>query len=228
MLCQLLAITPNAEQVIETAGRTCYQSNDKANPETAGILIQKLIKSGHDSVLEHASATFRISGVSRALTHQLVRHRLYSFSQQSQRYVNEKQFDYVIPPSVYELNEKKLSLMNYADEFRRDMESIQIMYEKWKHYGLKNEDARFVLPNACCSEIVVSANFREWRRIFSVRCDKHAQWEIRIMAMDLLGKISQLAPNVFTDQVETFLTIDNVQWAEKMQKLPWYEEMQKE
>lgn len=224
MLCQLIAFTPSAEQVIENAARTCYQSNDKANPETTGTLIQKLIKSGHDSVLEHASATFRISGVSRALTHQLVRHRICSFSQQSQRYVNEKQFDYVIPPSIYAMDrisdrkdEEGFTIYSsYITEFQDDMEKIQAMYDKWKSYGLKNEDARFVLPNACCSEIVVSANFREWRHIFSVRCDKHAQWEIRVMAMEILEQISQIAPNVFTDQVEKFLTTENILWYEDM------------
>ena len=119
MKVELLSITPNAEELIESAGRTCYQSKSKDGQ--VGRLIRALIKSGHESVLEHGYATFRISEVSRALTHQLVRHRLCSFSQQSQRYVNEKQFGYVIPPSIFELNSNKIaeSPMNYVDEFKR-------------------------------------------------------------------------------------------------------------
>ena len=99
MKVELIAITPNTESLIENAGRTCYQSEAKEGHIT-GTLIKALIKSGHDSVLEHASATFRMNEVSRALTHQLVRHRLCSYSQQSQRYCNEKQFEYVVPPTV--------------------------------------------------------------------------------------------------------------------------------
>ena len=192
MKIELLAITPNAEILIEEAGRTCYQSQPKTNYVT-GTLIKTLIKSGHDSVLEHASATFRISEVSRALTHQLVRHRLCSFSQQSQRYVKESQFEYVIPKSVTEMGESAVL------DFEEDMATIQSMYNRWKIAGLKNEDARFVLPNACCSEIVISANLREYRHVLTLRCDKHAQWEIRQMAMELLKQLYAECPNVFED-----------------------------
>ncbi|HUV84489.1 MAG TPA: FAD-dependent thymidylate synthase [Methanosarcinales archaeon] len=207
MNIELIAITPNSEEVIENAGRTCYQSEAKEGYKV-GTLIKALIKSGHDSVLEHAYCTFRINGCSRAMTHQLVRHRLMSISQQSQRYVKEDQFDYVIPPSVAEL-EKRVPKgdedINGVEDFKNDMKIIQGMYDKWKGRGLKNEDARFVLPNACQSEIVISFNFREARHIFEVRCDKHAQWEIRAAANEMLKILSQEASNVFGDLAEKFL-----------------------
>lgn len=200
-----MSVTPNAEALIEEAGRVCYQSEERKS-NTNGKLIRRLIASGHESVLEHASATFRISGVSRAMTHQLVRHRIASYSQQSQRYVKEDQFDYVVPPSVLNLKiPEDIVPFDAAAEFKKDMETIQEMYNKWKRCGLRNEDARFVLPNACCSEIVMSANFREWRKIFQLRCDKHAQWEIRKAMSYCLNSLNKVAPNVFYDLSEKYL-----------------------
>lgn len=196
MNVEIVSVTPNAEQVIEDAGRTCYQSEAKEGHKV-GTLIRALIKSGHHSVIEHAYATVRYNGVSRALTHQLVRHRLMAISQQSQRYVNESQFEYVTPTCIAE----NVLWKKYFDD---DMATIQKMYDKYKGLGVKNEDARFVLPNACCSEIVVSANFREWRHIFSVRCDKHAQWEIRGAMMATLNALNAYAPSVFEDLMIKF------------------------
>ena len=204
MRVELLAITPESEALIEECARTCYQSNDKFKGD--GKMIKSLISSGHDSVLEHAYATFRINGVSRAMTHQLVRHRLCAFSQQSQRYVKEDQFEYVIPTAIE--NMKHLEddeSVNGADDFKNDMETIQGMYNKWKSRGVRNEDARFALPNSCVSEIVISANFREWRHIFKVRCDSHAQWEIRKAMTICLMYLNKEAPNVFFDYAEQYL-----------------------
>jgi len=189
---ELLAITPRAEEVIEFAGRVCYRSADKRAAGSAARLIARLIAMGHGSPLEHAYATFYISGCSRAMTHQLVRHRLMSVSQQSQRYVDEKSFQYVIPPSVS---------AEQKEEFEKDMESIRTMYAKWREGGLKKEDARFVLPNACASEIVISANFREFRHIFEVRCAPQAQWEIRQACSLMLRELCRHAPSVFQDQM---------------------------
>jgi len=202
----LLSITSNAEELIEDAARTCYQSEPGKNIKV-GDLIKKLIKTGHYSVLEHASAVFRLSGCSRALTHQLVRHRCCSFSQESQRYVKADQFDYVIPPEIYELNKKNnlQSETGFVSIYKDQMKQIQGMYDFWKKSGLKNEDARFVLPNACCSEIVIGANFREWRHIFETRCDKHAQLEIRFFMKEILKILSDLSPNVFDDLKAKFL-----------------------
>jgi len=199
MIVELIAITSDVEKIIEDAARTCYQS-EAGEKHIVGDLIRKLIKSGHHSVLEHAYATFRINGCSRSMTHQLVRHRLCSFSQQSQRYVKEDQFDYVIPDPIKELGDK------YTKIFKNDMKIIQEMYIKWKkHFGLKNEDARFVLPNACCTEIIMSANFREFRHISKVRCSKHAQWEIRAVAKEMLRQLYEKSPSVFEDLAEKYL-----------------------
>lgn len=186
----LLAITPDSEKLIEEAGRTCYLSFEKIGANSASDFIQRLIKMGHDSPLEHACATFRIENCSRAMTHQLVRHRLMSVSQQSQRYVDEENFNFVVPET---LPEKDIA------EFQADMETIRQMYKKWRDKGLKREDARFVLPNACTSEIVVTANFREWRHIIKIRTSSKAQWEIRIACTEILKILKNLAPNCFYD-----------------------------
>ena len=186
----LVAITPEPEKVIEQAGRTCYLSFDKIGANSQSDFIQRLIKIGHESPLEHAYATFRIENCSRAMTHQLVRHRLMSVSQQSQRYVNEESFDYVVPDAMPE---------EYIQDFHDDMETIQAMYRKYRGRGLKKEDARFVLPNACTSEIVVSANFREWRHIFRLRISKKAQWEIRKACQMMLDILREHTSACFSD-----------------------------
>ena len=186
----LLSITPDAEKLIEEAGRTCYLSFDKIGADSASDFIQRLIKMGHDSPLEHACATFRIENCSRAMTHQLVRHRLMSVSQQSQRYVDEDNFSFVTPPTLPK---------EFQEEFREDMEAIRQMYIKWRNKGLKKEDARFVLPNACTSEIVVTANFREWRHIIKIRTSPKAQWEIRIVCMEIFRILKERAPDCFGD-----------------------------
>jgi thymidylate synthase (FAD) len=199
MKVELLSITPNAEELIETAARTCYQSEPKGE---VGDLIKRLLKANppHESVLEHASATFRFGEVSRAFTHQLVRHRLCAFSQQSQRYVKESQFDYVIPDDIIS---RRLFNPNdttdYISKYKDDMQMIQKLYNYWKEMGLKNEDARFVLPNACHTEIVMTANLRQWRHVISMRCDKHAQWEIQNGCKEVLRILHLNVPNVFED-----------------------------
>jgi len=187
---ELVAITPDAEKVIEQAGRTCYLSFDKLSCDSEGCFIRRLIKMGHDSPLEHAIATFRIRGCSRAMTHQLVRHRLMSVCQQSQRYVDEKGFEYVIPESMPD---------EFLDDYHNDMKIIEGMYEKWRSRGLWKEDARFVLPNACTSEIVVSANIREWRHILTIRTSPKAQWEIRNACLMIFGILREKCPDCFAD-----------------------------
>lgn len=191
MKVKLLTITRNAEKSIETAGRTAYNSK-KQNKRISSSFIKMLIKREHLSVLEHASATFRISGVSRALTHQLVRHRLASFTQRSQRYVNEEQFGYVEPPEIK-------NNMDAHKIFIQCMKDLQNAYTNLHKTGIKKEDARFVLPNAVQSELVMSANFRQWRHILSLRGEKHAQWEIRILMIKILRILKKHAPNVFED-----------------------------
>lgn len=189
---ELVSITDNAEKVIEDAGRTCYLSFDKKTPDSEKKFIQMLIRRGHLSVLEHASATFRIKGGSRAFTHQLVRHRLCAFSQQSQRYVSEKNFDYVEPYSISSKPEAH-------KVFIETMETIKNAYKTLQDMGIKNEDARFVLPNAVKSEIVITANFREWRHILEVRLKPDAQWEIKEICLRILDILKSKAPSVFGD-----------------------------
>ena len=187
---ELVAVTPDAERVIEQAGRTCYLSFDRIGADTCSDFIRRLIKMGHESPLEHAYATFRIKNCSRAMTHQLVRHRLMAVSQQSQRYVGEESFDYVVPEAMP---------AEFVEDYREDMKTIQQMYRKWRQRGLRKEDARFVLPNACVSEIVVSADFREWRHIFKLRTSAKAQWEIRQACLAMLGILLEHARPCFDD-----------------------------
>ncbi|MEA3431787.1 MAG: FAD-dependent thymidylate synthase [candidate division WOR-3 bacterium] len=192
MEVELLSVTPDAEKLIERAGRTSHLSFARKEKNSKKKFIKMLIRLGHHSVLEHACATFRISDVSRALTHQLVRHRLCSYTQQSQRYVSELNFNYVEPKTIK--NNKEAHHI-----FKEFMDSAMDTYSKLKEFGIKKEDARFVLPNAVCSEIVITANLREWRHILKLRGSPGAQWEIREMAVRILRILKQQTPTVFFD-----------------------------
>lgn len=182
MKVELLHITRNAEKIIETAGRTSHLSFDKQGEDTEKGFIRMLIRRGHLSVLEHAYATFRISGVSRSFTHQLVRHRLCSFTQQSQRHIDETNFRYVEPDSIK--NNSKAHLL-----FTDLIEHTRKIYANLRKLGIDNEDARFILPNAVESQIVITANLREWRHIIELRGRPSAQWEIRRIAIEVLKKL---------------------------------------
>jgi thymidylate synthase (FAD) len=192
---ELMSITPNAEDVIERACRTCYLSFNRYNPPSSTEeLIKKVIKKGHHSVLEHALATFRIKGGSRVFTHELVRHRLMSPSQESQRYVEygkTKQFEYVVPPTIK--NTK------FEDRFKKLAEETFSLYQEMVKADIPKEDSRYILPNATTSEIVISANFRELRHIFEVRCVERAHWEIRKICLEMLRIMKKQAPIVFWD-----------------------------
>ena len=159
---------------------------------SAKSFIAMLIRRGHESVLEHANATFLVKGVSRALTHQLVRHRIASYTQKSQRYVDESGFSYVVPPSI-EKNPEALSL------FEKFMETARKTYTELQKMGVPRQDARYVLPNATETEIVISANFREWRHILTLRGAPDAQWEIRKLAIEIYKILSAHAPSCFQD-----------------------------
>lgn len=189
---RLLSITPDAQRLIEEAGRTCYLSLSRITESSSEGFIKAAIRRGHESILEHASAVFKISGASRSFTHQLVRHRIAGYSQQSQRYVDETDFSYVVPPSIYE-NEEALAV------YRSFMKTAQNAYKTLRQNNILKEDARFVLPNALESQIVFSANFRELRHVFSLRLEKTAQWEIRRVCMDMLKIMQAEAPAVFGD-----------------------------
>ena len=192
MKVELLFITPDAEKLIETAGRTAYLSFHKRPKDNEGAFIRMLIKNRHFSVLEHAYATFRISGISRAFTHQLVRHRLCSFTQQSQRYVDESKFNYIEPESMRN-NPKAHSI------FTEFMDKAKKVYSDLQELGIKNEDARFVLPNGVESQIVITANLREWRHIIGLRGSPDAQWEMRKVAIEILRILKKYVPTVFED-----------------------------
>ena len=192
MEVELIAITPDPEKVIEQAGRTCYLSFDKISEGSEKRFVRMVVRNGHHSVLEHAVATFRIKGVSRACTHQLVRHRLASYSQQSQRYVNEKDFRVVEPDSIAAKPEAHAI-------FEKTIESCREAYRALKETGIRNEDARFILPNAVHTEIIISANFRQWRHMISLRGQKASQWEIRRLMLKILAILKEHAPTVFED-----------------------------
>jgi thymidylate synthase (FAD) len=190
----------SVEEHIERAARECYQSQAHMSPESGKRFIRGIILRGHESVLEHASATFRVLGGSRAYTHEQVRHRLLSFSQQSQRYVSEKDFRAVLPPAIADNPEARKVFVELLEETRK-------AYRRLKELGLGNEDARFVLPNAVESGIVISGNFREWRHVFRTRCSAAAQWEIRRICGLMLKLAREIAPVVFGD-----LILDEETW----------------
>ncbi|HDS01234.1 MAG TPA: FAD-dependent thymidylate synthase [candidate division Zixibacteria bacterium] len=191
----LMAITPDGEDVIERACRTCYLSFHRYNPPSSTEdLIKKVIRKGHHSVLEHAAATFRIKGGSRTFTHEFVRHRLASPSQESQRYVEygvRKQFEVVVPESMkkHGFSEKYLQLAKETHE----------LYEQMLEAGVPKEDARYIFPGGITSEIVMTANFREWRHICKIRCHERAHWEIRRICLEILKILKKEAPIVFWD-----------------------------
>jgi thymidylate synthase (FAD) len=189
---ELLTITPDCEKVIERAGRTCYMSLAKADGGSTDKFVRMLVTRGHHSVLEHATATFAIGGVSRACTHQLVRHRLCSFSQKSQRYVSEKETGFVVPESVA-ASEEAMKV------FTDSTSASHASYEKLVELGIPKEDARFVIPGAVYTDIVLSANLRELRHVVELRGSRHAQWEIRELAVAMLEILKREAPNVFFD-----------------------------
>ncbi len=196
MEVELLAYTPNPEGVVYTAARLCYSSKgirelmgeEGASPKR---LIEQIKASGHHSVLEHASFTFGIEGISRVTTHQLVRHRIASYSQKSQRYVTEGAFQYITPPSVEENQEAK-SL------FQRVMETCQEAYNRLLALGIPKEDARYLLPSGGETKIIVTMNARELLHFFSLRCCRRAQWEIRAMAKEMLRHCKRVAPIIFS------------------------------
>lgn len=190
MKIEVIQITPNALDVIEQAGRICYGS--PMNKETQEKFISQRVKEGHESILEHASATFRLKEVSRSLTHQLVRHRIASYSQQSQRYVKADNFRFVIPDSI--AND---FVMDF--EYRMLMARIRDFYKIAVSRGIPAEDVRYLLPNATHTEIIFTMNFRELRNFFRLRTDKHAQWEIRMMAKNILSIMCEKYACCFED-----------------------------
>lgn len=196
MHVELLYHTPDPERAVACAARLCYapigasELMETLTEEQIQRVLRTVIAGGHHSTLEHASYTFAIDGVSRAMTHQLVRHRLASYNQQSQRYVTfDKQPEFVRPQSVDDAGAREL--------FDDAVEAAFEAYRKLVDAGVPAEDARYLLPNACESKIVVTMNIRELLHFFSLRCCNRAQWEIRDLACEMLELVRPTAPFIF-------------------------------
>lgn len=175
MLVTLIQATPDPINTIAKIASICYDSDPK-NPLG---LVKHLYRNGHHSVFEHVYFTFKIEGISRACSHQLVRHRHCSFTQRSQRYCSEDGFDFVTPPSID------------PKAFAKDMEDFKDLYEDYQRSGVSNEDARFVLPNACETSLYLSCNLRELIHMSNERLCMRAQWEIR----ELVSRMVNLVPS---------------------------------
>lgn len=225
MKVKLLAYTPNPDKVVASAARLCYspvgvdEISKNLTDEEVAKFVDKLVSMGHESPIEHVTFTFGIEGISRSCSHQIVRHRIASFSQQSQRYVKLDHFEYIIPPEIERIPKAK-------EVFLKSMEKDQEAYdelvrllkeEKWKLYEgqkmtqkeyikIQNkiekesiEDARYVFPNACETKMVVTMNARSLYNLFNKRCCNRAQWEIRNVANEMLKIVKKVAPILFSN-----------------------------
>ena len=188
---QYLAGEGGPEALIEHAGRVCYRSASRGDP---AAFLRARLRQGHESIVEHASATFEVSGISRACSHQLVRHRLASYSQESQRYVDMSSPELVCPDSIAEDPEARAI-------WDAHMTRVQEAYRALRSLGVRKEDARFVLPNATATRIVVTMNFRELLHFFRLRITPEAQWEIRRLGIEMLRLVVPFAPTIFGDML---------------------------
>jgi len=215
---RIISHTPDPDRVCAIAAALTHSKRkpeeiERLDDETLMSILSRVIDLGHLSVVEHASFTFAISGVSRALTHQLVRHRIASYSQQSQRYVRIEDARYVIPPSI-EKNEK------LRKDFEELMERIWREYNRLLEKGIPEEDARYVLPNAAKTNIIVTMNARSLLNFFELRCCMHAQWEIRELAWRMLEEVRKIAPIIFKKAGPPCKTKSFC--PEKKEECPWY------
>lgn len=218
---ELLSYTKDCEKLIATSAKLCYSpvgiqelAEKQVNEEETDMFLKKLMDMGHESPIEHASFTFGVEGVSRALTHQLVRHRIASYSQQSQRYVKLDQFEYVVPPSI----EKNIKVKKiYEDSMRETQRKYEEIYYELYNENLKEElsrglkeedarrnaekksleDARYLFPNACETKIIFTMNTRSLLNFLRHRTCLRAQWEIRYMAIEMLKILKQISPTLF-------------------------------
>lgn len=216
----LLTYTPDADKLVAAAAKLCYAKSDintlmdNLTPEKVESFLTLLNDLGHSSPIEHASFTFGIEGVSRALLAQLTRHRIASFSVQSQRYVDKSSFEFITPPEIAAIPEAKAEYERAMREDAEHYESLRnILIEKHlKDFiaeGIEekearkmaekkaNEDARFVLPNSCDTRIIMTMNVRSLHNFFSLRCCRRAQWEIRELACEMLKLVRKVAPLLF-------------------------------
>jgi thymidylate synthase (FAD) len=203
----LLQHTPLPERAVASAGRLCYapvsaaELKEAMSDDDVRRLVRGLVRSGHHSALEHATFTFAIDGVSRACTHQLVRHRMASYSQQSQRYVRfASEGDFVMPPHIAKSPQARAVFLEAMENARKAYERlVEIGQAEGRGNESVFEDARFVLPNAAETKIVVTMNARELRHFFAVRCCRRAQWEINRLAWTMRGLVLAAAPLLFEE-----------------------------
>jgi len=212
MKVNLLQYTNEPEKLVAAAAKLCYSSvgaedimEDLSDDKVAKFL-NILVSLHHESPIEHISFTFAVEGVSRSLTHQLVRHRIASYSQQSQRYVRLNSFQYITPPEIEKNKDAKEAFIKAMDESQRAYDKIAAAL---KEGYIKNgvdpkaaekkaiEDARYVFPNACETKIIVTMNARSLMNFFKHRCCQRAQWEIRDLADEMLKEVKKVAPNLF-------------------------------
>lgn len=217
---KLLNYTKDGEETIAQAGKLCYSAvgvdeiGKKQDDESIARYVKMLASLGHLSPIEHVSFTFAVEGVSRTLSHQLVRHRLASYSQQSQRYVKLDQFEYIIPPEIEKDPEARKIFIGAMERDQRAYDELtDILYKKhYKTFLEKGEDekaakrkaskkaiedARYVFPNACETKIVFTMNARTLLHFFNLRCCNRAQWEIRSMAEEMVKIVKDIYPNLF-------------------------------
>ena len=220
MKVELLAYTPDADKIVAAAAKLCYAKSDidtlldGLTPEKTENFLDMLTSLGHQSPVEHASFTFGIEGVSRALLAQLTRHRIASFSVQSQRYVSKCNFEYITPPEIEAIPEAKAEFIAAMEEDAKHYQKLQEILKNSHKSRLisegksekeadkaaekaANEDARFVLPNACDTRTIMTMNVRSLYNFFTLRCCNRAQWEIRELATQMLMLVRQAAPILF-------------------------------
>ncbi len=220
MQVNLIAHTPEPEKVVAAAAKLCYSDShiadllDGLTEEKTVKFLNMLTDLGHASPIEHASFTFGIEGVSRTLLAQITRHRIASFSVQSQRYVRLDDFHYVIPPEIEKIPQARQAFVESMDEdARRYLDLVKKLEDahttEWMAQGLEekaartkaakqaNEDARFVLPNACETKMVMTMNARSLQNFFNLRCCNRAQWEIRELAKEMWKLVYPVAPELF-------------------------------
>lgn len=220
MKVNLIAYTPNPEKTVACAAKLCYANSgidelyDGLTPTKSADFVEMLAAMGHESPIEHVSFTFGIEGISRSCSHQLVRHRIASYSQQSQRYVKNNELDYVIPPQIAEIPEARDLFVQTMEADLKVYNALTELLQKKHHAAMLEsgvaenqaksmaekmaiEDARFVLPNACETKIIVTMNARSLMNFFTHRCCNRAQWEIKAVADEILRLVCGVAPTLF-------------------------------
>lgn len=198
MKVKLINYTKNPEKIVAQSARLCYSNlgiedlKKSLTNESITKLIKKIMRLGHYSVLEHITFTFAMEGISRVTSHQLVRHRIASFSQQSQRYVkiSKKDFPYIIPKSIAKDDKLRKIFIDAIKELDK-------IYHQFLDDNIAAEDARYILPQAVVTKIIITANARELLHIFKLRCCNRAQWEIREVAKSMLKEVKDTAPTIF-------------------------------